>query len=442
MALNGITLNEKEAREARARIARLSEALNSENALEPVVAGLPPEVISQVSRMMKAERDRLMESIAAYEEAKETRRPSALKALINQDPGLMLIVARIANGHSQKDLAWRLGVKEQQVQRWEAERYAQISLKNYNRVAMLLGVRLSADMPDEPAFRGLDKVIDDVSKPEIKKILKHGRENGWFDKDFSEEQLRRFIAENRIDFGSPGLLRTGLNTVDHTEDVMLHAWRARVTARARETFSVKEDVHEPLELKWIPDLVRLSRERDGPRRAVSMLADRGITLIVEAQVPGLKIDGAAFIVDGRPVIGMTLRTDAVDSFWFTLMHELAHVTLHFSTGLAVGFYDQTDQETSVDEQEDEANRFASNLLIPEERWRRSTARIAKSASVIERFASDLGIHPAIVFGRIRKERNEWSLFTNKIGQNTVRRLFEHGAQKGTSDALLLPGSPC
>ena len=83
----------------------------------------------------------------------------------------MLIVARIANGYSQKDLAWRLGVKEQQVERWEAERYGQISLKNYNRVAALLGVRLTADMPDQPAFRGLDKVIDGVSKSEIKKIL-------------------------------------------------------------------------------------------------------------------------------------------------------------------------------------------------------------------------------------------------------------------------------
>ena len=169
--MNGITLNEKEAREARARISRLSEALHSEHAMEPVVAGLPPEVVSQVSRMMKAERERLTRAVEAYEVAKETQKPTALKALVNQEPGLMLIVARIANGYSQKDLAWRLGVKEQQVQRWEAERYAQISLKNYNRVAALLGVRLTADMPDQPAFRGLDKVIDGVSKSEIKKIL-------------------------------------------------------------------------------------------------------------------------------------------------------------------------------------------------------------------------------------------------------------------------------
>lgn len=437
--MNGITLNEKEAREARARISRLSEALHSEHAMEPVVAGLPPEVVSQVSRMMKAERERLTRAVEAYEVAKETQKPTALKALVNQEPGLMLIVARIANGYSQKDLAWRLGVKEQQVQRWEAERYGQISLKNYNRVAALLGVRLTADMPDQPAFRGLDKVIDGVSKSEIKKILKHGRENGWFAEDFTEAELRRYIAENRIDFGSPGLLRTGLNVVDHTEDVMLHAWRARVTARAREAFASVEDVHEPLELKWMPGLVRLSNDTRGPLRAVEVLADRGIVLIVEPQVPGLKIDGAAFIVDGRPVIGMTVRTDTVDNFWFTLMHELAHVTLHFSTGLAVGFYDQTDQEASVDEQEEEANRFASNLLIPEERWRRSTARIAKSAAVIERFANELGIHPAIVFGRIRKERGEWSLFANKIGRNTVRKLFVGEAQKGKSDAPILPG---
>ena len=437
--MNGITLNEKEAREARARISRLSEALHSEHAMEPVVAGLPPEVVSQVSRMMKAERERLTQAVEAYEVAKETQKPTALKALVNQEPGLMLIVARIANGYSQKDLAWRLGVKEQQVQRWEAERYGQISLKNYNRVAALLGVRLTADMPDQPAFRGLDKVIDGVSKSEIKKILKHGRENGWFAEDFTEAELRRYIAENRIDFGSPGLLRTGLNVVDHTEDVMLHAWRARVTARAREAFASVEDVHEPLELKWMPGLVRLSNDTHGPLRAVEVLADRGIVLIVEPQVPGLKIDGAAFIVDGRPVIGMTVRTDTVDNFWFTLMHELAHVTLHFSTGLAVGFYDQTDQEASVDEQEEEANRFASNLLIPEERWRRSTARIAKSAAVIERFANELGIHPAIVFGRIRKERGDWSLFANKIGRNTVRKMFVGEAQKGKSDAPILPG---
>jgi len=30
----------------------------------------------------------------------------------------------------------------------------------------------------------------------------------------------------------------------------------------------------------------------------------------------------------RPVIGLTLRYDRIDNFWFCLLHELAHVGLH------------------------------------------------------------------------------------------------------------------
>ncbi|XBQ16920.1 MAG: XRE family transcriptional regulator [Oceanicaulis sp.] len=379
-----------------------------------------------VSDMMRAERDRLNRALNAYDTAKNSGDASALKSLVAGEPGVMLIVARIANGLSQKDLAWRLGVKEQQIQRWEADRYGQISLRNFQRISKLLGVRVRADMPDSREFRGLDHVIDDVSKPSIKKILKHGREAGWFDDGTDEDRLRAFIAENRIDFGSPSLLRTGLNVIDHSDDIMLHAWRARVAERARTEFAKIPDSFDPLSLGWIPELAKQSIHADGPQRASEMLRDHGIALIAERQIPGLAIDGAAFMLEDRPVIGLTLRTDTLDNFWFTLMHELAHVTLHYATGLQTGFFDQTDKDVSVDEQEEEANLFASNILIPDEMWRKSTARIAKSPEVIEKFAAKIQIHPAIVFGRIRKERaatdpKAWALFADRIGRNVVRK---------------------
>lgn len=424
-----IVLNEIDARDARGRIARISEALQSERAMESVVAGLPPEVVVQVARMMRGERDRLAAAISAYEQAKDTGSAAGLEMLAGRDPGLTLIVARIAKGYSQRDLAWRLGLKEQQIQRYEAERYGQISLKNYERIASLLGVRLSADIQERREFRGLDRVIEDVSKADIRKIIRHGREFGWFTEEMTEAELRRYIAENRIDFGSPHLLRTGLNVVDHSEDVLLHAWRARVSLRAREAFGGPAGVHDPLEIGWLPELVRTSSLDDGPKRAQHMLLERGIALIVEPQISGLAIDGAAFLVDDRPVVGLTIRKDTVDNFWFTLLHEVGHVTLHYSTGLATGFYDQMEAE-SVDEQESEADSFASNILIPEEQWRRSTARIAKSERVIEKFADEIGIHPAIVFGRIRRERNNYALFSTKIGGNTVRKQLVGETQKG------------
>ncbi|WP_429933578.1 helix-turn-helix domain-containing protein [Agrobacterium vitis] len=417
--MNGIVLNEKELRDAKARVAKLSDALSSESGIVQLVSNLPPEVITQVTKMMKAERLRLLAAIEAFDSAKSEGDTAPLLKQSGTDPGVTLIVARIAKGYSQKDLARRLGVKEQQVQRYEADRYSSISLKNYTRVAALLGVQLHATIRENPSFRGLDAVIADVSRDDIRKILKHGRARGWFAEDMSEGQLRQYIAENRIEFGSPSLLRTGLNVTDHSEDVLLHAWRARVSALAREILSREALSFDPLDINWLSELVRLSSYADGPVRARDMLRQKGILLVAEPQIPGLAIDGAAFLEGSVPVIGMAIRKDTVDNFWFTLLHEIGHSVLHYRTGLATGFFDQL-ETVSTDEQEAEANSFASNILIPEEKWRRSTARIANSSEVVEKFAKELGIHPAIVFGRIRKERNNYALFSNKIGANTVR----------------------
>ena len=165
-----IILNEKELRSARKRLEKVSDALSSETVLEQVMAGLPPEVILQVTSMMRVECHELGATIADYEGAKETGRVEALQQRAGSDPGTTLIVARIAKGYSQKELAWRLGLKEQQIQRYEADRYSSISLKNYARIAALLGVSLRASVAENPDFRGLDRMIANVSKKDIKKI--------------------------------------------------------------------------------------------------------------------------------------------------------------------------------------------------------------------------------------------------------------------------------
>ena len=371
-------------------------------------------------RAMQAEKQELTAAVMAYESAKEFGKHHDLHARAGTDPGLTLIVARIAKGLSQRDLAWRLGLKEQQVQRYESDRYSTISLKNYSKIAALLGVQLKATITELKDLRGLGRMIEDVSKADIKRILKHGREYGWFPDDADEEVLRRFIAENRITYGSPSLLRTGLNVKDHTEDILLHAWRARVASRAQEIITETKPRFSPLDLSWLSSLVKLSALSDGPARAREFLLEHGIVLIAERQIPGLAIDGAAFLEGDIPIIGMTLRKDTLDNFWFTLLHETAHAILHYRTGLAVGFFDQS-EAASLDEQEAEADAFASNMLIPDEMWRKSTARISRSPDVPEKFAKDLGIHPAIVFGRIIKERHDYSIFSQKIGTNTVRK---------------------
>ena len=201
--------------------------------------------------------------------------------------------------------------------------------------------------------------------------------------------ILEYISESHTQFGSPGLLRTGLKSLDLKDDALLAVWRARVIHRADMAGAEVETTFDHLDISWLADLVRLSGLADGAVRALRLARDKGIIVVIEPQLKGLKLDGAAFLSGGTPIIGLTLRNDRIDNFWFTLFHELAHVYLHYLAGLAAGFFDEEMDGEKTDELEVEADQFASSSLIPPETWRLSPARISRSAGPIESFANQL-----------------------------------------------------
>ncbi|WP_070932131.1 XRE family transcriptional regulator [Edaphosphingomonas haloaromaticamans] len=414
--------NERQEREVCALIDQIGEALSSDQVLQQIVDGLPPEILDAIRRSLVAERQGLIESLEAYRTA-QGGDVTGLKARAGNDLGALLVAARVAKGWKQKELARRLFLPEQQVQRYEAERYRSISLSGLQRVARTLGIKLTAhiDQPlQEPWLPSYE-----MSSSELQKVLKHARENGWLDKaDQSDDngisQLRRTVAEHVGEYGTPSLLRTGLNVHDLSKDWFLLAWKAQVTRSALRLIQRKKPKYRPLNMSWLSELVKLSVFDDGPVRAKEMLAEQGILLVIEPQIAGMRVDGAAFLIDEHPVIGLTLRLDTLDNFWFTLMHEMGHVILHYRTGLASGFFDDF-EHLEIDEMEEEANRFAQNMLIPDAVWSKSPARIAKTAEPIERLAKQLGIAPAIIFGRLRMERQNYKIFSDKIGRGRVRK---------------------
>lgn len=424
-----IIANDRQEREVSNVIEQITHALSSEQVLKSLVDGLPSEVIEGVRKSLAAERRELVASVEAYQQAQHGSAEN-LKARAGSDLGSLLIAARVARGWKQKDLARRLFLPDQQIQRYEAERYRNITLAGLIRVARALGVRLTADIsrPLEETWLPASR----MAQADLQKVLKHARRHGWLEhSNQSDEnavsQLRRTVADHVGEYGTPSMLRTGMNVIHgKEEDWLLLAWKAQITIVARKLLSVNRSKYRPLNVAWLKKLVELSVQDNGPAMARELLFKHGITLVVEPQIPGMKVDGAAFLIGEMPVIGLTLRNDCLDSFWFTLLHEVAHVILHYRTGLASGFFDgvEIDQEENlIDDLEAEANRFASNLLIPDEIWKRSPARIAKTSDPIERFAKQLGISPAIVFGRVRMERKNYKIFSDKIGRGKVRKLL-------------------
>ena len=164
-------------------------------------------------------------------------------------------------------------------------------------------------------------------------------------------------------------------------------------------------------------------EENGPLGAKNVLEAHGIALVVLPHLSRTHLDGAALrLAEGRPVIGLTLRYDRIDNFWFCLLHELAHVACHMDER-DESFVDDM-RLPSDDAREFEADEWAQEALIPRSAWDASDVQTTPTAMNVIDLANEVGVHPAIVAGRVRYERNNYRLLSQFVGTGRIRRHFE------------------
>lgn len=248
---------------------------------------------------------------------------------------------------------------------------------------------------------------------------------GWAASGTSvSELLRRFLAPT----GSPVLLRHTLTFGANARTNRTHVWlwlsRVREVANAR-TYLEGRFRKEELSEELIRYVAKLSWMDKGPKLAKDFLEERGIAVVIEPHLPATHLDGAAMIGrSGAPVIGLTLREDRLDNFWFTLIHELVHAWKHLDSNTRRAIADENIEKASETESiEREANDRAAEILLPRSVWRRSDAFRKPSAKAIQALAADLQISPAIVAGRLRHEKQNYALFAALVGYRQVRAHF-------------------
>jgi HTH-type transcriptional regulator/antitoxin HigA len=219
-----------------------------------------------------------------------------------------------------------------------------------------------------------------------------------------------------------------LRTTAKTDPHALQAWCLQVLALANQTQPAAPYRAGTVTPDFLRSLSRMSWSEDAPLQARDFLARHGIILVVLQHLSRTHLDGAALqLADGRPVVALTLRYDRIDSFWFSLLHELAHVGRHLDTGLGTMFVDDLQLREidagSIDSREAEADEWAEEALVPRVIWEASAARAEARASAILNLAGALQIHPAIIAGKIRRERGNYRLLSHFVGTGQVRRLF-------------------
>lgn len=256
--------------------------------------------------------------------------------------------------------------------------------------------------------------------------VKEMKARGWIEatgKEDVEGAVRRWLDECGLG-GAPlaYAARSSMRLGSRGDESAMLAWVCGVRANAaKESLSAKFD-QAALTADFFRGLISLSKEATGPALARPFLAASGVHLVIERHFAKTYMDGAAlFEPDGTAVVGMSLRHDRIDNFWFTLTHELAHLALgHVEPGSFV--VDDLDAR-SQDAKEREADALASEMLIPAEAWEAVPSVVRRSLAFVAGMADKLGIHPAIVAGRVRRETGNYRLFAKLLGNGEVKKQF-------------------
>lgn len=260
-----------------------------------------------------------------------------------------------------------------------------------------------------------------------KEIVKRGLVTGFDPKTQHEEIVRELVTLSGVTdfYESAACLRQGTRRSQKDDHYAVQAWLLQVLVEAKSVDVANRFDPQELDEGFLKRVARLSVFPDGPLKAKEYLALNGIKLVVAPHFKRTYLDGAVLFADKHtPVIGMTLRYDRLDNFWFTLLHELAHLInghVQYADGNCI--IDDLDLSTSLDAIEQEADMAANEALIPSELWENHPVRETARLADVRALARQADVNPAVVAGRVRYANNNYRILARQVGHGEVKQLF-------------------
>lgn len=347
-------------------------------------------------------------------------------------PGEFIREELDARGWSQRDLAYILGAPEQAVNLIVAGKRG-ISPEMAKALGDAFEVSADYFASLQQAYEmsnarapdpGISRRANLQSVYPVREMIRRG----WLaDTDISllEAQMMRFFCKN--DLSDVPYLAHAAKKADYSETTPAQlAWLFRVRQMASEM--VVTAYSEKKLLSFISDMPRFMIDPEEIRHIPRTLSECGIRFVVVETLPKANIDGVCFwLADDAPVVGMTLRHDRIDNFWFVLRHELEHVLNKDGRGEPdVGMIDVDIEENCGDlpKEEQLANEAAANCCVPREEL--ESFYVRKFPFISERdmlaFAKRIQRHPGIVVGQLQRKMNryDWlARYKTKIRQFVV-----------------------
>lgn len=330
-------------------------------------------------------------------------------------PGETLRELLEQKGISQADLALRTGLAKKTISQIMTGD-APITLDTANKFELALGVPSRFWNNRELLFReaisrqeASERFAADVAwlkEVPCKELAERGFVAACAEKAEMVRRLLRFFGVSSVDAWQETFLkpaaqfRGGSVAKKHPGEVA--AW-----LRMGEILAEKIEC-KPFDSQNFKNALREIRKLlDQPARVwypamMKLCAEAGVAVVFVKEIPGASVSGATHWANkDKPILQLSLKYKRVDQVLFSFFHEAAHILKH---GKKLVFVDGPLEDRDKDELEEEADRFAADVLIPP-RFAFEIARMSRGCSQVEvvSLARRAQVDPCVIVGRLRHE---------------------------------------
>lgn len=337
---------------------------------------------------VKSQLNELREIIREYEHLKSSSDIEFSVSSFSEIP-MALVKARIASGLTQKDLAERLSLKEQQIQRYEANDYLNTSMSRLVKIADALGVTLKGDAVLEDNITNLPSLFSTLNSVGISKefltnrILPAHIVEQALSEDMNREQEKTIlyqIAEwvsrvfkiatpallrnERIDLSSGLIYLPVFKKPKNTDEKRTNAYAIYVHYLAMLVLDATKDDTKPIPTDS-DEIVAGIRSIHGDMSFIGALK-----YVWSLGIPVLPLDdfgtfhGACWRVEGRSIIVLKQSLKSQARWLFDLLHELCHLAKDPSTKqMGLIEYSDMSRDRIESQEEQRASYYAAEIML-------------------------------------------------------------------------------
>jgi len=382
--------DERQYRITQHKASQFSEAIKEweQNAQERVA--VHPLLLKAECESMMSQLADMREELANYEQLREPD-VSAISISTLDELALGLIKARIAGKLSQRGLAERLGLKEEQIQRYESEHYASASYKRLCEVTHALGIRIENEilLPLVPvSFEGLMAKVSQVGLSRefvVKRLLSTTEAavaNGEVTDEHHDDWLTartatvlgrvfRWTRENILGaqalsavYLAPTTTRFKMPKGRSELSVRIFAsyahYVAKVALQGIAEWPIEPIPTDPIEMR--KQILARGEEADDFRNVLQTVWDLGI-MVLPLRGKGT-FHSACWRYENRNAIVLK-QTSRLEARWtFDLLHEVYHAAQQPSKQtFDQDMLDATSSERMSTDEEMAANDYAGNIML-------------------------------------------------------------------------------